>query len=89
VEPVADHLGFLRPAELADVGAGGEDPLTSGEDHRAGRIRRQVGGGGGQLGEQRLGQGVDLAVVQPDDRDTVVGALHHHQRVRHDADVRR
>ena len=67
-------------AELADVGAGGEDPLATGDDDGAGRIggraRRPPRA---RLAQQRLRQGVDLRVVERDDGHAVVASLEQHQ----------
>ena len=47
VEPGGDRRRLVGPAELGDVGAGGEDPLAAGDDDGAGRI------GGQRLGGRR------------------------------------
>ncbi len=64
--------------ELRDVGAGGEDPRTSGDHHGAspGLARERVvqaGRGRGELAEHLDRQGVDLAVLEGDGGDAVVG----------------
>ena len=71
-------------AELADVGAGGEDPLAAGDDHRAGR----VGGAAPRRprcssATQRAGERVDLRVVEGDDGDPVVAPFEVDQLVSH------
>ena len=79
VEAGGDRLGLARPAELADVGAGREDPLATGDHDGAGRVGGQVVGRRAQLGEQLLRQRVHLRVVQRDDGNAVVTSLHQHQ----------
>ena len=52
---VVDGGGDARPlvgaAELADVGAGGEDPLAAGHHHGAGRVGRERLGVASQLAD--------------------------------------
>ena len=64
VEPLGDRPRLGLAGELVDVGTGGEDPLTTGDDDGA----REVGG---ELADRRLEfpeqgrrEGVDLAVAQ-------------------------
>ena len=80
VEPGGDGGRLVGPAELGDVGAGGEDPFAAGDHHRAGRVGGQRLGSRPQLGEQRRRQRVDLAVVEGDDGHAVVAALEGEQR---------
>ena len=62
--------------DLADLGAGGEDPVVAGQHDRL-----QVGIAGqsfdvvGQLGEQLGRQGVHGRAVEPDELDAVVAAV--------------
>ena len=70
-----DRPGLVRPAELGDVGAGGEDPLATGDHDRAREVGGQLVGGLAQLAQQRARQRVDLAVGQRDDRDAVVAPV--------------
>ena len=74
-ERVADHPGLRWSAELRDVGARREHALGPGDDDRARRLGDQRLGGSLELAEQLGGEGVDLAVVEPDDGHAVVAAL--------------
>ncbi len=71
----SDHGGLLRPTELRDVGAGGEDPIASGDDYRAGRVASEGLGGCLELCEQCTRECVDLGVVEGDDGDAVIASL--------------
>ena len=48
--PAVMRAASLGAAELADVGAGGEDPLAAGDDHRPRRVGGQLLGRSPQLG---------------------------------------
>ena len=70
-----DRAGLVGATELGDVGPGGEDPLAARDDDRPRWIRVQRRRGLAELGQQRLGEGVDLAVGQRDDGDAVVATI--------------
>ncbi len=66
-------------SELADVGAGSEDSLATGDHHCAGRARSQVFGSGAQLGKHRARQSVDLWIVQRDDGHAIATPFDKHK----------
>ena len=61
--------------ELGDVRTGGEDAVATGDHDGARRVAGQLGRCLAQLGDQRPGEGVDLAVGQGDDRNAIVAAI--------------
>ena len=71
-EVATDDRCLEGPPELGDVCARREDPITSRDDNRAGRVGVQLVGRRLQLGEQSGQQRVDLRVVERHDGDTVV-----------------
>jgi hypothetical protein len=79
VEAGGDVMCLLGVTELADVGAGGEEPLSPCDDHRPGRVTRHVFGGGAQLGEHRARESVDLRIVERDDRHAISTTLDEHE----------
>ena len=79
VEALGDGPRLGRAAELADVGAGGEDALAAGDHDRAGRVGGQRPSDLVELGEQRLRQRVHLRVVQGDDGHAVVTSFEQHE----------
>ena len=74
-EGTADRAGLVGPAELADVGAGGEHPRRAGDHHGAGRIVGERLGGVAELAEHGGAQRVDLPVVEPEDGDAALDLL--------------
>ena len=70
-----DRAGFVRTAELGDVCTGGEDALPTGDHDGARRVGGQLVRRLVQLGDERPGEGVDLAVGQRDDGNPVVAAI--------------
>ena len=81
MEPVGDRPRLGLPAELVDVGTGGEDPLASGDDDGTREIGGQLPDRPLQLTEQRRRDGVDLAVAQSDHGDSVVAPFEREQLV--------
>ena len=63
------------PAELGDVGAGGEDALAAGDTTAPGGSAASSSAASRSSAQQRAGQRVDLAVGQRDDRDAVVAPV--------------
>ena len=80
-EVAGDPRRLHRPAELGDVGPGGEDAVTAGHDHGAGRVGHERLGRRRQLGEQSGGEGVGRWVVEADQRHALVALLDHHERL--------
>ena len=81
MERVGDGAGLLLTAELIDVGAGGEDPLTAGHHDSARQLGSQLVDRLVQLAEQGGRQRVDLAVAQRDDGDAVITSFECQQLV--------
>ena len=74
-EGAAHTPGLVGAAELADVGAGGEQAVAAGHDHGAGRVGGQLAGDGLDLAQHLGRQGVDLGVVEAHHGDAVVTAF--------------
>ena len=79
-EAAAHGAGLVGAAELGDVGARGEDPVTAGDHHRARRVVGEAAAAASSCGQQRARQGVDLGVVEADHRDPVAASLDVHER---------
>ena len=80
----ASDLGRpLRPAELLDVGAGGEDALPAPHHHGARRLAAELTRRRRQLAQQLHGQRVHLGPVEAHQGDPVGPALEGDERVGH------
>ena len=85
----SDCLGFLRAAKFGDLGAGSEDPVATADNQRSRRIVSQFLCCCTDLGNERTGERVDLAVGEGEDGNAVVESFESEEFVGHERQPRR